>query len=89
MRAPKLNLRLKIGAALAATCIAITGVVGVTLYMASEALEAALVDQIVGEEIESLMRSGGSARVSRWTEPAVHVARAPEDYAEIQLAFAC
>lgn len=88
MRAPKLNLRLKIGAALAATCIAITGVVGVTLYMASEALEAALVDQIVGEEIESLMRSGGSAAAfPDGPNLQYYVARTPEDYAEIPARF--
>jgi signal transduction histidine kinase len=58
MRAHKLNLRLRIAAVLAAVCIAVIAVLGVILYQASEDLEAALVDQIVGEEMDFLIERG-------------------------------
>ncbi len=57
MRRPKLklDLRLRIAVALATVCIAIVGALGITLYAASEELERALVEQLVKEELDSLV----------------------------------
>lgn len=55
MRLPKLDLRLRIAVVLATVCIAVVGALGITLYMASEEMEKALVAQLVTEELESLI----------------------------------
>lgn len=55
MRLPKLDLRLRISAVLATVCIAVVGGLGITLYMASEDMEQALVQQLVAEELDSLI----------------------------------
>jgi signal transduction histidine kinase len=66
MRLPSLDLRLRIAIALATLCIAVVGALGFTLYMASEDMEEALVEQLVTEELDSLI------------ERARHTAYAPE-----------
>lgn len=55
MRKVRLNLRLRIAVAFAAVCIAVVGALGVMLYTASEDMEAALVKQIVSEEVDYLI----------------------------------
>ena len=55
LRRLKLDLRLRIAAVLATVCIAVVGGLGITLYMASEDMESALVEQLVSEELESLI----------------------------------
>src|SRR4051794_34801672 len=55
MHLPSLDLRLRIAIALATVCIAVVGALGFTLYMASEDMEAALVEQLVTEELDSLI----------------------------------
>ena len=52
----KLGLRLRVALALALACLLIVGALGFTLYTASEELEEALIDQIVTEEMEYLLR---------------------------------
>jgi signal transduction histidine kinase len=56
MHVVKLDLRLRIAAALALVCIAIVGALGFTLYRASEDLESALVEQLVSEEMDFLVK---------------------------------
>ena len=51
----KSGLRLRITLAFAAVCIAVVGVLGITLYTAADEMEDALVDQIVSEEVTSLI----------------------------------
>ena len=51
----KSGLRLRITVAFAAVCIAVVGVLGITLYTAADEMEDALVDQIVSEEVTSLI----------------------------------
>ena len=51
----KSGLRLRITFAFAAVCIAVVGVLGITLYTAADEMEDALVDQIVSEEVTSLI----------------------------------
>lgn len=58
LRKPKLDLRVRIAAALAAICIIVVSALGITLYQASEDMEAALVDQIVGEELDFFIERG-------------------------------
>jgi signal transduction histidine kinase len=57
----RLDLRLRIAAVLATVCIAVVGALGVTFYMASEDMEEALVEQIVSEELDSLIQRGNTA----------------------------
>lgn len=51
-----LDLRVRVAAAVAITCITIVTAVAVTLYTASDELEESLVDQIVSEEMQFLVR---------------------------------
>lgn len=51
----KLNLRLRIAGVLAMVCLTIIGALGIALYMASEDMERVLVEQLVTEELESLI----------------------------------
>jgi len=50
------DLRVRVAAAVAITCIAVVTALALTLYTASEDLEESLVDQIVGEEMTYLVR---------------------------------
>lgn len=50
------GLRLRIAGAIAASCIATVFGMGFVLYAASEKMEAALVDQLLGEEINALVQ---------------------------------
>ncbi len=60
MRKP--GLRLRVAVAFAAACSVAVGTLGVILYTASERMEEALVDQIVGEELEALVARGDGGR---------------------------
>ena len=51
-----LDLRLRITAAIAVVCVAIVAALGITLYQASERMELALVEQLVTEEMDFLIR---------------------------------
>jgi signal transduction histidine kinase len=51
------GLRVRVAAAVAITCFAVVAALALTLYTASEDLEETLVDQIVNEEMEFLVRS--------------------------------
>lgn len=50
------DLRVRVAAAVAITCIAVVTALALTLYTASEDLEETLVDQIVGEEMAYLVK---------------------------------
>jgi len=54
MKAP--DLRVRVAAAVAITCIAVVSALALTLYTASEELEETLVEQIVSEEMVYLVR---------------------------------
>ena len=53
---PRIGLRLRVATVFAAACMTVVGTLGVTLYIASERLEEALIDQIVAEELDDLVR---------------------------------
>ncbi|HET7158607.1 MAG TPA: HAMP domain-containing sensor histidine kinase, partial [Burkholderiales bacterium] len=55
MRLPRLDLRLRIAAVLSIVCISIVGTLGVTLYAAADEMEQALIEQLVTEELDSLV----------------------------------
>ena len=50
------GLRLRIAIALALACLLVVGGLGFTLYMASEEMEKALIDQIISEEMDFLIQ---------------------------------
>ncbi len=52
----RLNLRLRITAAISIVCIAIIAALGGAFYMAAEQLELVLVEQLVGEELDFLIK---------------------------------
>lgn len=52
----RFDLRLRIATTIAAICIAIVTLLGVTLYMASGKMESALVEQLVSEELSFLIQ---------------------------------
>jgi signal transduction histidine kinase len=82
----KLDLRLRIAAALATVCIAVVGALGVTLYMASEEMEEGLVEQIVVEEMESLVQRAAASTAPVPTggpNLQYYVLRKPEDYEHV------
>lgn len=56
-----LGLRLRVALAFAAASMLVVGLLGIGLYLASERMEEALVDQIVGEELEVLAHRGLAA----------------------------
>lgn len=56
MRTPRFGLRQRIALALALACLLVVGALGFTLYTASEDLEDSLLDQIVTEEMDYLMK---------------------------------
>jgi signal transduction histidine kinase len=82
----KLDLRRRIAVVLATVCIAVVGALGITFYMASEDMEEALVEQIVSEELDSLVHRGNTS-----TSPAnasgpnlqYYVVRTPADREKI------
>lgn len=53
---PRLDLRLRITATIATVCIVIVTILGATFYEASEGMEAALVDQLLVEELNFLIQ---------------------------------
>lgn len=56
MAAARLGLRLRVALALTLACLVVVGALGFTLYTASEELEDALIDQILAEEMDDLVR---------------------------------
>jgi signal transduction histidine kinase len=56
MRRPSLGLRLRVALALALTCLLVVGALGFALYMASEDMEESLIDQLVADEMEYLVK---------------------------------
>src|SRR5690349_9418049 len=83
MGRPRLDLRHRIAAVVASVCIALVGGLGLTLYMASEEMETALVEQLVSEEMDFLVKRGQLGDVPVATEgPNLHyyVLRRPDDY---------
>ncbi|MGZ9010866.1 MAG: sensor histidine kinase [Burkholderiales bacterium] len=86
MRLPSLDLRLRIAVVLATVCIAVVGALGFTLYTASEDMEEQLVEQLVMEELESLV---DHARAADGYVPAggpnlqYYVLDAPEKYEKL------
>lgn len=53
---PRIGLRPRVAAVFAAACMTVVGALGVTLFLASESMEEALVEQIVTEELDDLVR---------------------------------
>ena len=53
---PSPGLRLRIALALAFACLLVVGTLGIALYIASENLEASLIDKIVSDEMDYLLR---------------------------------
>jgi signal transduction histidine kinase len=81
MRLPSLDLRLRIAIALATVCIAIVGALGFTLYLASEDMEEALVEQLVTEELDSLIERARNTAHAPPSGPNIqyYVLRTPEE----------
>jgi len=76
------NLRTRVAAAVAITCIAVVGALALTLYTASEELEETLVEQIVSEEMDYLIRHDlEHPEVARPPGPNLqyYVIRSPQD----------
>lgn len=81
-----LNLRMRVAAAVAITCIAVVSALAITLYTASEDLEETLVEQIVSEEMAYLVQHHlENPQIVRETGPNLqyYVARNPEDLARL------
>lgn len=80
------NLRLRIAVSFAAVCIAVVSALGITLYTAADDMEEALVDQIVGEEVNSLIeqhRSNPTYRPAAGRNFAYYVVRSAEEAAQL------
>ena len=76
------GLRIRVAAAVAITCFAVVAALALTLYTASEDLEETLVDQIVSEEMEFLIRHHFEhPSIAREPGPNLqyYVLRSPED----------
>jgi signal transduction histidine kinase len=74
----KSGLRLRITLAFAAVCIAVVAAIGVTLYTTADEMEDALIDQIVSEEVASLIehyRSNPAYRPPAGRNFSYHIAR--------------
>ena len=56
VRRIKLGLRLRVAVALALACLLVVGALGFTLYTASEDMEESLIDQLVAEEMDFLLK---------------------------------
>lgn len=81
-----LDLRTRVAAAVAIACIAVVAAFAITLYQASEDLEEGLVDQIVGEEMDFLVRHHREfPSFTRDPGPNLqyYVVRSPEDLAGV------
>jgi signal transduction histidine kinase len=86
MHGIKLDLRIRIAIVLATVCIAIVGAMGFTLYLASEDMESGLVDQLVSEEMDSLITRATFSEVGASTSGPnlqYYILRKPQDYATI------
>src|SRR4051812_23754481 len=59
------SLRLRVAATFAAVCLAFVGVLGITLYNASENMDTALIDQLITEEMGFLIERYRSG----WRDP--------------------
>jgi len=80
------NLRLRIALAFAAVCIAVVSALGLTLYTAADDLEEALVDQIVSDEMHSLIehhRANPAYRPATGRNFAYYVAPSAEAAAQL------
>lgn len=77
-----LDLRMRVAAAVAITCITIVAALALALYTASEELEETLIDQIVHEEMDFLIRRNRE-NPSAVSEPGpnlqYYVIRTPDD----------
>lgn len=81
-----LNLRTRVAAAVAITCIAVMAALAITLYTASEDLEESLIDQIVSEEMDFLVRHHlEHPQIARESGPNLqyYVVKAPGDLARV------
>src|SRR5919106_5515953 len=90
MRLPSLDLRLRIAIALATVCIAVVGALGFTLYMASEEMEEALVEQLVTEELDALIertRTMGHHVVPSGPNFHYYTVKVPEELETLPSAF--
>lgn len=79
-----LNLRHRIAAVIAATCISVVLALGAVLYVASEKLEAALLDQLLNEELNFFVQHWqNNASYARTPGPNIqyYAVRTPEDEA--------
>ena len=56
VKRPEFGLRLRVALALALACLLVVGALGFTLFTASEDMEEALIDQLVSEEMDFLVR---------------------------------
>jgi signal transduction histidine kinase len=79
-------LRLRIALALALACLLVVGTLGVALYAASEKLEKSLIEQIVADEMDYLLRRSRedpdfAPRPSG--NPQVHIVRGAQDEARL------
>lgn len=81
-----LNLRMRVAAAVAVSSIAIVAALAITLYTESEDLEETLIDQIVGEEMDFLIRHHReNPAILREPGPNLqyYVVRNPDDLARV------
>ena len=85
-----LNLRLRVAAVVALTCLTVVGLLAWTLYDASIALENTLVEQIVNEEMTFLIHQHQSqADIFREPGPNVqyYIVRSSNDRERLPLAL--
>ena len=90
MRLPRFDLRARIAIAFAAVCIAVVGVLGVTLYVASEDMEHELIESLVDEEMEALVErahAGGAGVPAGGPNMQYNVLRTADDYAKAPAAL--
>lgn len=81
-----LDLRTRVAATVAITCIAVVAALAITLYSASEDLEEGLVNQIVSEEMDFLIQNHrDNPLIGRESGPNLqyYVARSPSDLEKI------
>ena len=89
MRAPRIDLRLRIAAALAAVCIAIVGGLGIALSVTSENLQESVEEQLVTDEMGSLIQRTRVGREGGFEGPNLryYVARSPAELERIPREF--
>lgn len=81
-----LDLRTRVAAAVAITCFAVVATLALTLYTASEELEETLINQIVSEEMDFLIRQHRDfPSITRQPGPNLqyYVAQSPDDLQRI------